>query len=68
MVPLCYNCVLNCGFRCFEVGNGHRFWFQGGGTDVDEGAVHTLFLGLLKIVPTFVLDRKCPCVIFIKFT
>ena len=28
---------------------------------------HTLFLGLLKTVPTFVLDRKCPCVIWINF-
>ena len=35
--------------------------------DVDEGVVHTLFLGLLKIVPTFVLDRKCPSVTCIKF-
>ena len=36
-------------------------------TDVDKGAIYTLFLRLLKIVPTFVLDRKCPCVICIKF-
>ena len=28
---------------------------------------HTLFLGMLKTVPTFVLDRKCPRVICIKF-
>ena len=32
-----------------------------------RGLSHTLFLGLLKIVPNFVLDRKCPCVIYIKF-
>ena len=63
--------MLNCGFVCCESGNGHGFRFQGSRTDVDEGAVHGqpthCFLGLLKIVSTFVLDRKCPCVIRIKF-
>ena len=41
-------CV-NCGFGCCEAGNGHGFRFQRSGTKVDEGAVHALFLGTVKI-------------------
>ena len=51
MVPMCLTCVLYCGFGCCEAGNGHGFRFQRSGTEVDEGAVRALFLGLLKTVP-----------------
>ena len=51
MVPMCFTCVLYCGFGCCKVGNGHGFRFQRSGTKVDEGAVHALFLGTVKNVP-----------------
>ena len=38
-VHMCCLCV-NCGFGCCWAGNGHVFWFQRSGTEVEEGAVH----------------------------
>ena len=39
-------CV-NCGFRCCGARNGHGFWFQRSGTEVEEGlstdSPHTVF-------------------------
>ena len=39
MVPVCFTCVLSCGFRCCWAGNGHGFRFQRSGTEVDEGGL-----------------------------
>ena len=61
MVPVCFTCVLYCGFGCCEAGNGHEFRFQRSGTKVDEGAIHGqpthCFWGLLNCM----LDQKRPC-------
>ena len=40
MVLVCFTCVLNCGFGYCEAGNGHGFWFQRSGIEVDEGVIH----------------------------
>ena len=51
MVPVFFTCVLYCDFGCCEAGNDHGFRFQGSGTEVDEGAVHALFLRTVKNSP-----------------
>ena len=55
MVPVCFTCVLYCGFGCCWAGNGHGFQFQRSGTEVDEGGypwtAHVLFLGAVKNSP-----------------
>ena len=50
-------CV-NCGFGCYEAKNGHGFRLQRSGTEVDEGAVHTLFLGTVKNSPELRVGPK----------
>ena len=65
MVPMCFTCVLNCGLRCFEAENGHRF----GSKEVEPRLMrglsmdspHTVFWGLLKTILNCMLDRKRPC-------
>ena len=48
MVPLCFTCVLYCGFGCCWAENDHRFRFQRNGTEVDEGDSPHTVLGAIK--------------------
>ena len=57
MVPVCFTCVLYCGFGCCWAENGHGFWFQRSGTEVDEGG-HVLFLGTVKNSPGCLIGPK----------
>ena len=54
------------GFGCCEARNGHGFWFQINGTDVDEGAVHgqpTYCYGTVKKSKFMVGLKIGPCVL-----